>query len=390
MKRLLQVFVAMLLCVGTASGDSSQIYRIRSVSITTLGALRGSESVALDINIHGHVVGWNKPASGRKHAFLYWSGTMVDISGSFSSSDTIATGINRHTHIVGTIFPPGSAPRHGFYWSPATAWMVQLHDVIGPKICVYRSDAEAINDIGYITGSIGAKGPDDNPNKCGGTSVALWSSPSNPDFVPGTEHVVPDQFGKDLNNSNTVVGYSKALGQEPARWRTGGATYVPSPPPNPNYDGWSYAGRANGINDEGTIVGSYNVRIGEKYNRRAIIWDGVSENSTDLGIFPGGADSFANDVNPQRFVVGYADQLMLISVSPPFVASRNAGFIWHADFGMVALPRLSGAGECEANAVNQRSSNGVVQVVGFCINSSGLRQAVRWDVVTELYSRYDP
>ncbi len=387
MKRRLQVFVALLLCVGTASAASSQVYRIKSVSITTLAALRGAESDALDINMHGHVVGWNKPASGRKHAFLYYSGAMYDIGQNFSSSETIATGINRFTEVVGYIIPPESAAKHGFYWSAQTAWMVQLDDVLVPekaKRCIYTSRAEAINDTGYITGSIGFAGKVDpnDPITCVLTpKAALWSTPSNPAVVPGTSDWA-HEVGMDINNSNTVAGYSNG---DAARWRATGKSLVP--PPLNNGSG---SGKAYGINAGGTIVGVYEVEIDEDYGPRAFIWDGLSEHSTNLGFLPGGSRSYANDVNPQDFVVGYADQVVLVSVSPLLFSIRNAGFLWHADFGMVALPRLAGAGECQANAVNRRNSEGLLQVVGFCIDNVGLRRAVRWDVVTELFSRYEP
>ena len=83
-------------------------------------------------------------------------------------------------------------------------------------------------------------------------------------------------------------------------------------------------------------------------------------------------------------------------MAPPtpgtFSLVRNAGFIWHNDFGMLELPNLP-AGDrvamCRANALNNinASANGLIQVVGYC-TVRGKRHAVRWDVTTRVVSPF--
>ena len=101
-----------------------------------------------------------------------------------------------------------------------------------------------------------------------------------------------------------------------------------------------------------------------------------------MGLLPAGTNSYADDINEQRFIVGFGD----VTVSkPPFLFfTRNQGFLYHADFGMYALPLLSGASSnssCEAYSLNERNpQSGVIQIAGYCTVGRGVRHAVRWDV----------
>jgi probable HAF family extracellular repeat protein len=386
MKRLTLLLVTTPLFLSVMTDAAERRYTIREISVTNLGTLGGRESVALDLNLYGDIVGWSDVSSGRKHAFLRWSfGPMVDISDGYGSFDTIATGINRHTDIVGTMTHPTTPlESHGFY-RPLGVPTSQLEDELVPGIaedCLYGSSAEAINDSGHITGTIEIErdlNPGDPIECLMDIKAAFWSAPDAPALVSGSADGPQPEHGLDINNRDTVVGSSKDTPYEAVRWRSNGTrTQVPPPAATPGYS-WT-VGVANGIGDNNWIAGSYEVRINGTSRTRAIAWNGSSENSIDLGVLFEGSNSFATDVNEQAFVVGYSDHLVL---NPPALNFTQSGFIWHKRLGMVALPHLHVAGECRAHAINRQTIGGEMQIAGYCVNAAGLRKAVRWDVDVE-------
>jgi probable HAF family extracellular repeat protein len=165
---------------------------------------------------------------------------------------------------------------------------------------------------------------------------------------------------------------SKATGREGVRWRTTGIrTEIPTPPPYREYV-WTVS-RANGISNTGWIAATYDVRISGVSTTRAIVWNGTSVNSINLEVLPSGSRSAAHDVNDLGFVVGYSNR----------AGHPNRAFIWHKHMGMVELPPLHTAGECQAHAINDSRRQDLQQVAGFCVNAAGNRRAVRWDVMVD-------
>jgi probable HAF family extracellular repeat protein len=372
-----------LLVTGTASGAT---YEITAISITDLGTLGGAESVGRDINNFGDVVGWAHAPDGRRHAFLHWRGAMQDISAGLEGYETEATGVNRHTEIVGTARSTAD-PRqmHGtYYWVGGTLLLVD--DRVHPDVdvaCDYISSANAISDYAMAVGIIGLLSGD---ARCLTTfEPAYWSGPFFPNLIDsgiagGTNH--------DVNSLGQVAGRSNEIGGVAAnaayRWSGGTFTSVPLPVDAVFRPGAS-SGTARGINEAGHVVGEFSIYpvTGAK---RAFFWDGTSPGSRNLGLLPTGTTSAAFEVNEQDFVVGIADRFNINPLPGPAGYRRNAGFIWHASFGMRELPKLptSGySGSCEAYAVNRISQWGTMQVVGFC-TSGARKRAVRWEVSTRV------
>lgn len=403
MTRRPYALVSIPLLLAAASNSTAQSnyaapepsYRIAEISITNLGTLGGLESVALDINEYGDVVGWSNVSSGRQHAFLKWSfGPMTDISAGYSNFDTIATGINRHVDIVGTIIPPAAPSETWGFYRPLGGSMTQLEHEINASIaeeCLYMSRAEAINDGGYIAGTIGLARDlyPGNPSECVlDRRAALWSSPVAPSLVSGVTSGPPD-FGFDLNEQETVVGYSKDANREGVRWLTDGTrTEVPTPPPYREFT-WAIS-RANGISNTGWIAATYDVIVFGEWTTRAVAWDGESERSINLTVLSGGEHSGAHDVNDLGFAVGYSDRAVFnpgLSIGGGTGGAStvhvNRAFIWHKQLGMVELPALHATGECQAHAINLPRVQDRLQVAGFCVNASGYRRAVRWDVTLD-------
>ena len=97
--------------------------------------------------------------------------------------------------------------------------------------------------------------------------------------------------------------------------------------------------------------------------------------------------AIADDVNDGGFIAGYGDRVA--PGMPPFIDPSvvDAGFLFHPDFGFYVLPSLPMTipwltADCRARALNERRSNGRVQVVGYCTTGNGAR-AVRWDVTVQ-------
>ena len=77
-----------ILSVGTPRVVAAQQY-----TVTDLGTLGGTESLAYAINDSGQIVGHFKPAEGPDHAFVYEAGVMQDL-GTLEGGRTIAYDIN--------------------------------------------------------------------------------------------------------------------------------------------------------------------------------------------------------------------------------------------------------------------------------------------------------
>ena len=151
--------------------------------------------------------------------------------------------------------------------------------------------------------------------------------------------------------------------------------------------GWPDDG-ARAINDAGAVVGK--IQRWSDRAWRAFFWAGPGSSAIELGVLPGGTHSYGDDLNEKNFIAGSADT----NIAPdPFFLRRRVAFIYHANFGMFALPALpsTGSGTCEAHAINERNTqNGRVQLVGYCEVEAGAKRAVRWDVTVSVVATTPP
>jgi probable HAF family extracellular repeat protein len=358
-----------ILFAGMAQA-AAPTYRVGLIKMTDLGHLGGGESNAFDVNNRGGIVGYSKAPNLARRAVRWQSGVLMDLGTPASSGRSIARGINDRGDIVGLYGDPDEFNYQAFYWSAGTG-VVTLNRSLYPGEpfdSSYVGIARAINNNGVIVGSIEASGLDqDVPfERCYRSLPVRWTSPS---AVPQILHCPAAGDGpnvaSDINNASAIAGYefNGADADQGFAWRTGVTKYVPAPALGSNP-------RTAGINDAGMLVGSADM-LGT--TTIAIRWTGAG-GSEWLGTLPGGNQSRATEVNDQGFITGTSEML----IDGEVILDR--AFLFHPDFGMVALPvppdMPPTATSCDGNALNNRTkSTGILYVVGRC----GPR-AIKWTV----------
>jgi probable HAF family extracellular repeat protein len=121
----------------------------------------------------------------------------------------------------------------------------------------------------------------------------------------------------------------------------------------------AFSGQASAINDAGVSAGWYETING----RTAVSWSADNQ-LTRLGALPGLPSALANGINQDGTIVGFA-------FTNDFVTSR--AFIWHSDTGMQALTDLGGSASL-AGAINADGT-----IVGWSFDAGGVLHAVKWD-----------
>jgi probable HAF family extracellular repeat protein len=356
---------------------------------------------AKDINNAGQVVGSDGP-----RAVLWQDGVLRDLGTLPGSSQCDATGINDRGQVIGTCLIQG-APTV-FRWQDGV--MTDLGTPPGTWSGAYGSglSASAINDVGQILvwGNRALRV---------GPYAYLWADGTWRPILPPGDNVATVH---DINNAGQVAGESGGY-RLAFRWENGVAT-------NLGPLGNSGLSEANGINDEGQVVGR--IVVGCCGTSDAFLWDnGVM---SDLGGLPNFFNE-ARGINDAGQVVGdglfsgqiyhallwsprpaasTTDAIIDLGTLPGDVSSRAAainnldqvvgvswnaagasrGFLWEngqmRDLGNLGAP--SGYNNPTlANDVNDRG-----QVVGSSNNVSGYQRAFLWKdgVITDLGSPPSP
>jgi probable HAF family extracellular repeat protein len=164
-----------------------------SYTITDLGTLGGSISVANGINQQGEVVGYSYlEGDARYHAFLY-DGAMHDLGSLCATCDSWGTAINDSSVTAGASFTPA-----GQFQAVVFDGAIQcLGDLGGGE-----SVARGINNAGQVAGAAYDSGHL-------GWKPFLYSD--------GTMQLLSNDFGDayGINNSGVVVGQTDTNGMEP-------------------------------------------------------------------------------------------------------------------------------------------------------------------------------
>lgn len=254
----------------------------RSITMTKLGSLGGAgNGEALGINSTGQVVGYSYTADGNAHAFLWESGSMMDL-GTLGGRSSIAEDINEAGDVVGSS-ETSTGCVHAFRWKDGV--MIDLND---PTECNPEgSVATGINSAGEIAGV----GPD--PDPLGPSDRAMVWKRGNLTLLPRS--ALGPTFAEDINPAGDVVGFGEDGDHymHAILWRRGNATDIG------NLGGGS--AYAFGINPGGVVVG---ISVTSEGLSHAYRWRGGK--MTDLGTL-GGWSSRANDINPAGQIVGEAE-----------------------------------------------------------------------------------
>lgn len=223
--------IAIASAIGLASGVA-----LADWAIVDLGTLGGTYSGASAINNNNQIVGAaNLAGDTVMHAFLWDSGTMIDL-GSVQGMST-ALAINNHGDVVGQDYVAGSQvdTQRPFLYS---AGVYQDISAVG-----YKRTAQGINDSGQVIGTTGLS-----------IQSFLYKNNVLQNLFP------PGQWGNyafGINNHGQVTGYLSVTTLGGGAWMyifdTATGTYT-----TPIHDILPYTDTtAKAINDNGEVVGAY-------------------------------------------------------------------------------------------------------------------------------------
>jgi probable HAF family extracellular repeat protein len=182
---------ALLAVVATATAQTDPT-AAPTYSITDLGSLGDSYSVATSINASGQIVGDSLVSWESSHGFLYDNGTLTDL-GTLGGRQSFAADINSSGQIVGDSQPGSSRAEHAFLYSAGT--MTDLGTLGG-----LDSEAAALNDGGQVVGTSGVITGHTYQHH-----AFLYASGAMTDL--GTLGG-PNSRATDINTSGQIVGYS--------------------------------------------------------------------------------------------------------------------------------------------------------------------------------------
>jgi probable HAF family extracellular repeat protein len=275
-----------------------------------LGTLPGgTSSVATAINDLGQVTGYSQGPGGQ-HAFLYSGGVMSDL-GTLGGELSGGLGINNKGEVTGAS-TTGEGDGHAFLYSGGT-----MHD-LGTL-----DGAEGAFSVGY---GINNKGDVVGLSSTGGHQqlAFLYTGGSMQQLAvlfPGAGANASQANG--INDNGDIVGTALVgFGRHAVVW-SGGTVH------DLGTLGFRYNNSSgNAINASGQVAGIY---LDDAANERAFFYDGAK--SIDIGTL-GGDYAAAYGINDAGQVFGYST----LSGSPYMHA-----FLWTPGWGMKDLGTLGGA-----------------------------------------------
>jgi probable HAF family extracellular repeat protein len=340
MRRWLRRVAAMVMAVVAVTSLGSTVGRahdsgLSTYSIVDLGNLPDNTDGtcgARGINDRGEVIGGvtRDEGIGAASGFLWHDGVMTDLSRSPGFANSAAAGINREGRVVGYSYNlPMSNGFQGWIWQKdrfvdlsANLWPVSINaseQVAGftreGRIAAvwdrgaltllppngYQSDATAINERGVIVGEVYVSTPGSTPV----THAVLWRNGGVIDLGRlGPLSTSPGAYATAINDRDWVVGASPVAGMPDHAFVWIG-DHMFDLGTAPGFTG----SRANGINDNGDVVGVstvYDPVVG-RVVKRATLWhrgQAIDLNGPKPAGFPGTLQE-ASAINERGQIVGW-------------------------------------------------------------------------------------
>lgn len=233
--------------VGNGNGsDHAFITGANGVGMNYLDTLGGTGSYASGINNSGQVVGHSFTSAGNYHAFITGSNGvgMTDL-GTLGGNYSAAYSINNLGQVVGVSSIAGDAAYHAFITGPNGVGMIDLGTLGGDY-----STAYSINDSGQVVGASSIAGSAiqhafvTGANGVGMTDLSTLGGTTN-------------SIAWDINSSGQVVGFS-GLYDDYSGYYSAQAFITDTSSSGVVDLGTPINSHANGINDFGQVVGGLN------------------------------------------------------------------------------------------------------------------------------------
>ena len=252
-------------------------------SFETLEPLAGyRDSYAFGLNGKGAAIGISQDANGRSVATVWSSGIARSLGTLASGGTSIGLAINGMGSAAGSATAADGSMR-GFYYSGLTNGMTSVGVLAGGTYSV----GQDLNDWGQMTGY------GDTPSGDRAYVYNWWQGTlTDLGTIPGGT----SSYGLSVNNSSQVVGFAFTAAGMPHAflWSRGDMIDLGTLGGDQSV--------AYGINDAGEVVGYSQDATGEFH---AFVWTAKS-GMVDLGTLPGGAISYAQQINVKGLTAGIA------------------------------------------------------------------------------------
>lgn len=322
--------VVLAVPVCTSAQDQTQRLPLPRYTVTDLGTLGGTYSIAGGLSNTGWVEGWSLMSGDTtRHPFLWRNGKMVDLGTLGGPTADAGYRPNNNGNVGGATSTGAQDP----YAENFCGWGTD-------QICLpilWRNDKRKMTLLPTLGGNNGWAAGVNDLNQVAGVAENTTEEP-------------------------TCAGTSQVWQFKPVIWSEGRVDELPTHRGDP-------VGMAWGINEWGQATGySGNCTTG----LHALLWqDG---RAIDLGNLGGTMNNAGEDINNWGQVAGYSDLAG---------DSTMHGFLWQKSTGMIDLGTLPGDVGSDGDGINNLG-----QVVGGSWDADGNDRAYLWQngVMTDLNS----